>query len=150
MLAESLRGRVRYGCTRYVGMDNCRIFEICIDGTQVKRFSWETVNSYFIAQGWAPKAERMSIPDYWDGFWTLLEQHPMESRTEYTDGEFCRALEEYRNQDVQKSLCSPDPIVRMFAVLDRRVGVRSLEVLRDSMESQPEWLRTFYRLRLQA
>jgi hypothetical protein len=34
MIAESLRGRVRYGCTAYVGMDGCRIFEICIDGKQ--------------------------------------------------------------------------------------------------------------------
>ena len=31
MLAEPLRGRVRYGCTRYVGMDNCHIFDITVD-----------------------------------------------------------------------------------------------------------------------
>lgn len=51
MLAEVLKGRVRYGCTAYIGMDGCRIFEVCIDGKQVKRFSWETVNSYFIDSG---------------------------------------------------------------------------------------------------
>jgi hypothetical protein len=55
MLAESLQGRVRYGCTAYVGMDGCRIFEICIDGKQIKRFSWETVNSYFIDNGYNDK-----------------------------------------------------------------------------------------------
>ena len=43
MLAESLRGRIRYGCTAYVGMDGCHIFEVCIDNIQVKRFSLETV-----------------------------------------------------------------------------------------------------------
>ena len=48
MLSESLKGRIRYGCTAYVGMDGCHIFEICIDGNQVKRFSWETVNTYFL------------------------------------------------------------------------------------------------------
>ena len=48
MLADSLKNRVRYGCTSYVGMDGCHIFEICIDGEQVKRFSLETVNSFFI------------------------------------------------------------------------------------------------------
>lgn len=48
ILAESLQSRIRYGCTTYVGMDNCKIFEVCIDDKQVKRFSWETVNSYFI------------------------------------------------------------------------------------------------------
>ena len=51
MLAESLRGRVRYGCTSYAEMDGCRIFEICIDKKIIKRFSWETVNSYFIEKG---------------------------------------------------------------------------------------------------
>ena len=50
MLAECLHGRIRYGCTTYVGMDGCHIFEICVDGKQIKRFSWETVNSYFIKQ----------------------------------------------------------------------------------------------------
>ena len=52
MLAESLRGRIRYGCTSYAGMDGCHIFEICIDGKQVKRFSWEIVNSFFIDNGY--------------------------------------------------------------------------------------------------
>ena len=31
MLAESLKGRVRYGCTTYVGMDGAHVFEVCID-----------------------------------------------------------------------------------------------------------------------
>ena len=39
MLAPCLYGRVRYGCTAYVGMDGSRIFEICIDGRPVKHFS---------------------------------------------------------------------------------------------------------------
>lgn len=48
MLAECLRGRVRYNCTSYIGMDGCRIFEVYIDKKLVKQFSWETVNTYFI------------------------------------------------------------------------------------------------------
>lgn len=38
----------------------------------------------------------------------------------------------------------------MFAVLDRRVGKRSLEKLKETMEEQNEWLQQFYRLRLNA
>lgn len=146
MLAESLRGRVRYGCTAYTGMDGCRIFEICIDGKQIKRFSWETVNSYFIGQGFTDKTANR----YWADFWALLDEYPPEKRTEYTDDEFCSALEEYRNQDIRTSLRSPDPLVRMFAVLDRRVGKRTLETLRESIPDQPEWLQYFYRLRTEA
>lgn len=48
MIADCLKGRVRYNCTAYTGMDGCRIFEIFIDKKLVKQFSWETVNTYFI------------------------------------------------------------------------------------------------------
>ena len=149
MLAPALLGRVRYGCTHFVGMDNCRVFEVAVDGKTVKRFSWETVNSYFIAQGYAKKSEQMSIQEYWSDFWMLLEQYPMEKRTEYTDEEFCAALEAYRNQSIRESLASPDPIVRMFACLDRRVGVRSLRKLKEDRDNQPQWLQYFYDLRLE-
>lgn len=151
MLAESLRGRVRYGCTSYVGMEDCRIFEVCVDGVQKKRFSWDTVNSYFIEKGLKPvDPAKGGVVGYWDGFWRALEAVPASERTEYTDGEFCAALEEYRNQSIGKSLASPDALVRMFAVLDRRVGRRTLEKLRDLLDEQPAWLREFYVLRLEA
>lgn len=46
MIADCLKGRVRYNCTTYTGMDGCRIFGIFIDKKLVKQFSWETVNTY--------------------------------------------------------------------------------------------------------
>ena len=147
MLADSLKGRIRYGCTRYVGMDGCHIFEVCIDGVQVKRFSWETVNTYFISNGFTQNPNPSSIGEYWAEFWELLEKHPMDRRTEYTDEEFCKALENYRNQDVRESICSINPIVGMFAILDRRVGKRTLVKIKEEVESMPEWVKQFYNLR---
>ena len=146
MLAESLRGRVRYGCTTYVGMDGCRVFEVCLDGKQVKRFSLETVNTYFIENGWKKNDSPMGMGEYWEEFWTLFGKKPINMRTEYTDVEFCEALEQYRNQSIQESIDSENPLVRMFAVLDRRVGKRTLERL--EVEKQPAWLRQFYQVRL--
>ena len=104
MLAESLLGRVRYGCTTYVGMDGCRIFEICIDKEQIKRFSWETVNSYFIDSGYTSNKNPSGISEYWAEFWFLLDKYPMTDRTEYTDEDFCGALETYRNQEIKESI----------------------------------------------
>lgn len=69
----------------------------------------------------------------------------MNMRTEYTDEEFCNALEKYRNSDIHTSIFSDDPIVRMFAVLDRRLGKRSIEKL--NVWEQPLWLQPFYELR---
>lgn len=149
MLADALRGRIRYGCTRYVGMDGHRIFEICVDGEQIKRFSLETVNSFFIEQGHKTNLYPFGILGYWDGFLMLLDKCPLGSRTEYTDEEFCSALEKYRNQNVQVSLHSPDPIVKMFSILDRRVGRKSLKALEEEIADRPKWLQFFYRLRIQ-
>ena len=61
MLANSLQGRIRYGCTAYVGMDGCHIFDVCIDSEQIKRFSWETVNTYFIDSGYTKNANPSGI-----------------------------------------------------------------------------------------
>ena len=150
MLAESLRGRVRYGCTTYVGMDGCRIFEICIDGKQIKRFSWETVNSYFMDNGYTSNKNPCGIDEYWAEFWPLLDKHPIADRTEYTDEEFCDALEKYRNQDIQESIYSNNPLIRMFAILDRRVGKRTLAKLKSESANHPQWLQQIYLLRFNA
>ena len=104
MLADCLKGRVRYNCTSYIGMDGCRIFEVYIDGRPVKQFSWETVNTYFINNGLS--AVRgcecpVGTAEYWAGFWETLSRLPLGERTEYTDEEFCHALEQYRNQSIQ-------------------------------------------------
>ena len=150
MLAESLKGRVRYNCTRYVGMDDCHVFEVYADGKLMKRFSWETVNSYFIDRGLTSVKEPFGIREYWQDFWAILEKTPKSERTEFTDGEFSRALAECRKQPIEESVNSDDPLVRMFAVLDRRVGKRTLLKLKETADQQPEWLRAFYDLRFEA
>lgn len=150
MLAESLKGRVRYNCTSYKNMDDCKIFEIFIDGNAVKRFSYETVNTYFIDMGYKKNTTLTGRSGYWDGFFTLLQQHPATERPEHTDEEFCEALETYRNQNIQESIQSDNPLVRMFAVLDRRLGKRKLTKIKEEIKSQPQWLQQIYNLRLSA
>ena len=148
MLAPALRGRVRYKCAFYVGMDGCRVFEVFLDGRLFKQFSWETVNSCFIKMGLTQKPQPMSIQDYWRDFWPLLEKYPLSAREEYTDGEFCDAQKAYRTSDILVSLRSENPIVRMFALLDRRCGKRKLMRIKEEMDDAPEWLREIYRLRV--
>ncbi len=150
MIVDSLQGRVRYDCTTHVGMDGCHEFEMYIDNRLIKRFSWETVNSYFIKMGYVTKTAPMSIRDYWDEYWDILEEHPMEARTEYTDEEFCEALEEYRNQNIQKSIRSENPVVTMFAILDRRTGKRMLEKIKVKVKLQPEWVQLIYQFRCES
>ncbi len=147
MIAPAWKGRVRYNCSTAVGMDGCRFFELYIDNVCVKRFSWETVNSYFIENGIAEKKSPMDTRDYWEDFWDLMAKYPMDKRTEYTDTEFCEALEKYRNGKISESIHSPDPLAVMFALLERRVGKRTLNTLEDEMRKRPEWLRELYNMR---
>ena len=146
MLAENLQGRIRYNCTSYVNMHGENIFEIFVDDKLVKQFSLETVNSYFRKSFDFPNGKDENS-EYWDGFWSTLDNTPMNMRDEYTDDEFCTALEMYRNHDVFESINSDNPIVRMFSVLDRRIGKRTLENLKETLETQPKWLQEFYVLR---
>ena len=82
MLADCLHGRVRYSCTSYVGMDGCRVFEIYVDGELLKRFSWETVNTYFIENGYKKKDTSVGIEAYWNDFWILMDTVPIQARSE--------------------------------------------------------------------
>ena len=55
-----------------------------------------------------------------------------------------------KNKSIEKSLVSDNPIVRIFAILDRRLGKRRLLALEDSMEQELDWVRAFYVIRMQA
>ncbi len=64
--------------------------------------------------------------------------------------QFTDAVERFLNSNIKESLVSENPLVRLLAIVDRRVGKRTLEKLKDTVSQQPEWLQYFYRLRLQA
>lgn len=150
MLADNLKKHVRYNCTTYVGMDGCKVIEVFNDDVMLKRFSLETVNTYFIENGYKKNREFYGTNEYWEGFVSLLDKITISQRAEHTDDEFCEALEKYRNQSILDSIYSENPIERMFAVLDRRIGKRTLIKIKDSIHKQPLWLQTFYKLRLSA
>ncbi len=145
MLAPCLYGKVRYECSSYVGMDGCKEFRLYIDGAEFKRFSIETVNTWFINSGVKGKNE-----EHWKDFWLLLSQYDVNSRSEYTEDEFCEALEVYRNQNIQISVRSNNPLVQMFALLDRRVGTRTLNSMKESLMTLPQWLQVLYFFRVQS
>lgn len=63
---------------------------------------------------------------------------------------FYNAFHAYQSSSIDESLKSDDPIVRLFAIMDKRVGKRTLQKLLSQIENQPPWLQTFYKLRLEA
>lgn len=61
---------------------------------------------------------------------------------------FYRAFEKFDNQSIDKSLVSDNLIVRIFVVLDRRIGKRRLISMRDFMEEEPPVFQEFYAIRI--
>ncbi|HEX8128340.1 MAG TPA: hypothetical protein VF527_04500 [Pyrinomonadaceae bacterium] len=60
--------------------------------------------------------------------------------------DFGDAMRAYLDMPVRDALKSPDPFVKAFALVDRRVGRRTFAKLRLS-ESEHELVKTFYELR---
>ncbi len=134
MLCPALRGRVTWELTRFrPAGDEGSVFTVCLDGKPVKRFGFQLAAKALRDRGF-------DILHAWD--------IPFSQRDEYTDDEFAEALKIYRNQPISLSVDSENPIVRMFAVVDRRVGTRTLVRLRGMMCAQPEWFRKLYEARI--
>lgn len=63
---------------------------------------------------------------------------------------FYNAFAEFDQQSIEMSLKSENLIVRIFAVLDRRVGKRRLALMKETIAEEPDTFREFYAIRLKA
>ena len=139
MLCEALWGRISYDFTWYPAFGgSSAVFTVILDSRPAKKFGAAYACKMLAQQGF-----EMQHVD-------AVDRVPFAEREEYTDWEFSDALRTYRSQTIASSLASGNPIVRMFAIVDRRVGKRRLERLKDEAQQQPEWLRPLYFARLQA
>ncbi len=139
-LCPALRGRVTYDFTWYPKFGGCSaVFTVCLDGRAVKKFGYA-----YAAVALAKKG--LDQIRYIDDVMRV----PPGERDAYTDLNFSRALGEYRQQPIAASLKSDDAIVRLFAIVDRRVGARTLERIKDTALAQLDWLRPFYEALLDA
>ncbi|HMS65265.1 MAG TPA: hypothetical protein PKD83_08445 [Ignavibacteria bacterium] len=120
--AESVKGRVCLFVTRY------------------------TTGSYFMVRGWITidKVEiaNFSTPDNADKYgWNtpeINERIPDGDRTidlavekgEFSRHDFLNACWDYLNININDALKSENPIIRSFAVLDKRTGKRRLDLIK--------------------
>lgn len=161
-LCESLKGRVQYFLTHYhKAPDNYGRIAIRVDGKEVLMG-----NPYdYYVKGYAKEEDRlkkeMEIPSReWIGKDTLYDKEntkveEMVYKKAIHEGVFeiydiITAIHQYKNLDIKDSINSVNPLVRMFAVMDRRVGKRTLVKLKSEVNKQPEWLQLFYNLRFEA
>ena len=144
-ICDSLRGRIQYFVTRYRGShDAVSRVAIRVDGGEIIRsnyYDWDAKRR----QAWAGMPEERP--------WRNDEARVRGEREAVDRGGFDRdvfyaAFAFYRDHSITECLQSPDAVVRLFAILDRRVGKRRLATIARQIGDQPQWLQFFYRLRL--
>ncbi|NPC93496.1 hypothetical protein HOO54_14935 [Bacillus sp. WMMC1349] len=63
---------------------------------------------------------------------------------------FWYALDEYFSNSIDQTLSSPDPIVRMLGMLDKRTGKRRLLKMKQLIHDEHDIVQFFYQLRIKA
>lgn len=146
-LCPALRGRVRYFATTYrESHDREGRAAILVDGVEVLKSSYyEFAPAYWKLQS---ELRKLGETDWREAAFkagqTILEDGLFDQR------DFYAAFQEFDNQSVEASLSSENPIVRIFALLDRRLGKRRLAALEETMGNELDWVRPFYLLRMEA
>lgn len=141
-LAYSLRGHIQYFATSY---SKCPDHEgraaILLDGEEI-------ISGSYMEQ-WSkahllPKDETLET--------RLKFEFPFIDNTAITYGQFdqrCfyQAFHEFDNQSIEQSLVSSNMLIRIFAILDKRIGKRRLEKINEDIADEPEIFQLFYDIR---
>ena len=149
-ICASLKGRIQYFQTNYRGAhDQTGRAAIRLDGKEIFQCDYfKSSEKYYNA--WHNIKEEQAIETADQGYRERHEQAKLVSSNQVGTHYFYNSFYTYHNNSIEKSLASSDPVVRLFAILDKRVGKRRLEKLVSEVRKQPEWLQFFYKLRLEA
>ncbi len=146
-LCPALRGRVRYFAATYrESHDREGRAAILVDGAEVLKSSYYEYAPAF----WKLQSDLRNLEgEEWREAALKAGQIVLDDGL-FDQRDFYAAFQEFDNQSIEASLASEHPIVRIFALLDRRLGKRRLAALEKAMEQELDWVRPFYRLRMEA
>ena len=135
-LAKSLQGHIQYYATTYSrSHDHEGRAAIRYDGKEIIKgcywYNWTKAGQF-------PKDEKYER--------RMREENAFTDDTALKLGvfdqrSFYAAFQEFDQQSIEKSLKSENLIVRIFAVLDRRVGKRRLLMMKDTIEAGTEYFQ---------
>jgi len=144
-LAESLKGDISYFATSYSRSPDH-------EGRAAIRYKGKEIIKGCYYHNWT-KAESFPKDEKYER--RMSEEFAFMDDTAIKLGVFdqtCfyRAFDEFDNQSIEKSLYSENMLVRIFAVLDRRVGKRKLISMKESIENEPDSIKEFFAIRMNA
>ena len=149
-LCPALRGHIQYFATSYSkSADHEGRAAIRMDGEEVLRSNYYT----YFGNVWTKfhHLRSTTLKDCDSAKEAIDQAHAfaLEQGT-FDQKVFYEAFGIFDSQSIEKSLVSQNPLVRIFALLDRRLGKRRLLALGKSMEQELDWVRAFYVIRMQA
>jgi len=145
LLCEELKHRLSYFLTRYHKVHNSYgRAAIRLDHRELVCFSWVEV-----------RHQDDDLNELWKetGVWDHHDpdlKNKWDANATYHDMNFLDAATSFLQMPIMKALYSDNYIIRIFAIVDRRIGKRTLQKLRESGDYQnfPAWVKQFYELRL--
>lgn len=89
-------------------------------------------------------------PEYEFGKYEKMLKSKWDENCTYYEHDFLSAVLTFRNMSIQDALYSDDFIIKALAIMDKRVGKRTLKKIEDSGNylDYPDWVKQFFLLRL--
>ena len=145
LLAPCLRGHIQYYAVSY---SKCPDHEgrasMRFDGKEILKCGYYEMSKRFWSKYKMLCNDMSDKKAYEEAGYSVLNDGYFDQRDFYV------AFEEFDNQSISDSLFSRNSLVRMMAILDRRVGKRTLVKLAERFGNEPLWLRQFYYIRMDA
>jgi hypothetical protein len=149
LLCYSLKGRISYFYTRYhKDRGSFGRATINLDKNELISFSSDVGIDIQWNDEYRACIENQDI-DQETIHNTLMNEKWMQQGT-LCHHDFLEAATTYLRIDISTALNSDNYIFRVFAYMDRRVGKRTLIKIKDELETLPEWVKQFYRIRCEA
>ena len=144
-LADSLRGRIQYDATSYrKSPDHSGRASIRLDGKEIISGcywnNWMKAHLFPHDETWQARMDRNFA----------FMDDPAVKLGVFDQTSFYQAFQAFDNQSVEESLASDNLLVRIFALLDRRVDKRKLLAMKDCIHEEPEMFQLFYAIRAEA
>jgi hypothetical protein len=131
LICPELRRRVDFHVTSYFRWSRSRSGLITVDGKKAFDLSYDRFCRH--GAGWFFNAE--------------YEWSPKQSDEIHTPQQLGHAMRAYLDMPIRLALKSGNPFIRSLAIIDRRVGRRTLEQLQIG-EREHSLVKEFYRLRM--
>ncbi len=144
LLCDSLKDKITYFYTSYHEVHNAYgRATINYGKREIAEFSW--VEMYEQDQEITQLYKEGKNVSYGE-----LKKEKWMSEAKLCEADFINSVTIYLKTDITSALNSENYLLRIFALIDRRVGKRTLLKIQGEVEKLPEWVKQFYRIRCEA